>query len=102
MKANRRTFIKGGNVDDLESTLEAAGPHLFGASISGATLGGTTWTELIQPLDQGDFPQTRGLKVLKRQNFRRPVGLQCFAVPDDKRNNLERTMAAWRKALAER
>ena len=94
-------FLKGESIDDLESALEAAGPHLFGASISGATLGGTTWAELIQPLDQGDFPQIRVLKALKRLNFSGPVGLQCFAVPGDKRNNLKRSMAAWQKALAE-
>jgi hypothetical protein len=94
-------FLKGENIRDLESVLEAAGPQLFGASISGATLGGTTWAELIQPLDQGDFPQTRVLKTLKRLNFNGPVGLQCYAVPGDKRLNLKRSIAAWKKALEE-
>ena len=33
--------------------------------------------------------------------FDGPVGLQCYAVRGDKRKNLEASIGAWKKALAE-
>lgn len=85
---------------NLELRLEEARPYLFVVTINGADSGGTDWNRLIQPLDRGDFDQLRLLRILKAQGFRGPIGLQCYAVPGDKRENLERSMAAWRALQA--
>ena len=68
-------------------------------STSGADLGGKDWSQLIQTLDRGDFPQERLLRALKKMGFRGPVGLQCYAIKGDRRGNLERSIMAWKKAL---
>jgi sugar phosphate isomerase/epimerase len=94
-------FLKNEKAEDLESSLEKAGPHLFAVSTSGANLGGTGWSDLIKPLDQGNFPQQRLLRALKKLNFSGPVGLQCYGVRGDKRTNLKNSFAAWEKIIAE-
>ena len=94
-------FLKNEKAEDLELVLEKAGTRLFAVSTCGATLGGRGWNDLIKPLDQGDFPQVRLLRALKKLNFKGPVGLQCYAVRGDKRTNLSNSLAAWNKILAE-
>ena len=90
-------FLKNENADDLEKVLQQAGPKLFAVSTCGANRDGDNWGELIQTLDQGDFPQTRLFRALKDMKFTGPVGLQCYGVRGDKRANLEKSMAAWKK-----
>ena len=92
-------FLKGEKAEDLESALEKAGPRLFAVSTAGANLGGKSWGDLIKPLDRGNFPQERLLRALKRLNFKGPVGLQCYGVRGDKRTNLKRSIAAWKKTI---
>ena len=81
--------------------LEKAGPRLFAVSTAGADLGGKNWGDLIQTLDQGDFPQKRLFLALKKLKFKGPVGLQCYAVRGDKKANLKKSIGAWQKVLAE-
>ncbi|WP_146435912.1 hypothetical protein [Blastopirellula retiformator] len=66
----------------------------------GADIGGKQWHELIQTLDQGDFPQTRLLRQLKQQGFTGPVTLQCYGVQGGRKQNLERSINALRKTIA--
>src|SRR5512146_2265859 len=40
---------------DLAASLKAAQPYLFCVTINGADAGGTSWKELIQPLDRGTY-----------------------------------------------
>jgi sugar phosphate isomerase/epimerase len=94
-------FLKNEDADDLERVLQRAGDRLFAVSTCGANLDGNDWKELIKPLDQGDFPQLRLMKTLKKLNFSGPVGLQCYAIPGDKRENLKNSIAAWKKILAQ-
>ncbi len=94
-------FLRGEKVEDLESVLEKAGPHLFAVSTSGANLGGKRWSDLIKPLDQGNFPQKRLFSALKKLNFKGPVGLQCYGVRGNKRTNLKNSIAAWKKIIKE-
>ncbi|WP_407699819.1 sugar phosphate isomerase/epimerase family protein [Stieleria sedimenti] len=93
-------FLKGEEAEDLETVLENAGSRLFAISTSGANLGGQDWGELIQRLDQGDFPQGRLFRHLKKLGYEGPVALQCFGIHGDKRTNLERSVAAWRRIIA--
>lgn len=94
-------FLKGEKAEDLEQVLETAGSRLFAVSTSGANLGGRGWGDLIKPLDQGNFPQERLFRALKKLGFKGPVGLQCYGVRGDKRTNLNSSMVAWRKMLGE-
>ncbi len=94
-------FLKNENPDDLEEVLKDAGPRLLAVSTCGADAEGKGWGELIQTLDQGDFPQARLFTALKKQGFAGPVGLQCYAIRGDKRENLKKSIAAWEKVLSE-
>ncbi|OUT56656.1 MAG: hypothetical protein CBB71_17595 [Rhodopirellula sp. TMED11] len=95
-------FLRGQEASELERTLEEAGDRLFAVSVCGADTDGKGWGDLIQTLDQGDFPQQRLLKQLREQNFQGPVSLQCYAIPGDKRVNLQRSINAWKSLSSER
>lgn len=88
-------FLRSENPRDLEAVLGKAAPRLFLVTTNGADTGGKDWNTLIQPLDQGGFPQGRLLDTLARIGYRGPVALQCFNVKGDRRANLRRSMAAW-------
>ncbi len=93
-------FLKNERAADLEAVLKRAKPRLFAVSTCGADLDGNGWNTLIQPLDRGTFPQRRLLKALETIDFDGPVSLQCYGVKGDKRENLRRSMAAWKGLLA--
>lgn len=93
-------FLKSEKAEDLEKVLEAAGDRLFAVSTCGADTGGKNWGELIRTLDEGSFPQERLFRQLEKMGFEGPVGLQCFALKGDRRENLEKSMKAWRKLQA--
>jgi sugar phosphate isomerase/epimerase len=82
---------------DLKAALENAKPLLWRASISGAEQGGRSWGQLIQTLDRGSFDQSSVLELLRGVGFDGVIGLQCYAIRGDSRENLKRSMAAWRK-----
>ncbi len=94
-------FLKNEKQQDLEATLTKAGAKIFAVSTCGADKDGDNWGALIQPLDEGTFDQTRLFGTLKKIGFKGTVGIQCYAVPGDKRENLKRSVDAWRKILAE-
>lgn len=90
-------FLKSENEEDLESVLATAGDRLFAVSTCGADLDGEGWNELIRTLDEGTFPQERLFKQLEKLGFEGPVGLQCYALKGDKKENLLKSMQAWRE-----
>jgi hypothetical protein len=94
-------FLKCENADDLELILEQAALRLFSVSTSGGDEGGRDWSELIQTLDKGNFPQVRLFSKLKELNYKGPVCLQCYKVPGDKRANLKTSRTAWQEILSE-
>lgn len=94
-------FLKSEKVEDLEGVLEAAGDRLFVVSICGADHDGKDWGSLIQTLDRGTFPQERLFKQLDKMAFEGPVSLQCYALKGDRRENLKKSMGAWRKLWRE-
>ncbi len=83
----------------LEPLLDAAAPKLMLVSINGADTEGD-WNRLIQPLDSGEYDVYALMKALRRRGYAGPVGLQCYAVPGDVRDNLRRSMAAWKQFVA--
>jgi sugar phosphate isomerase/epimerase len=90
-------FLKNEKAEDLEKVLAMAGDRLFAVSTCGADLDGKGWNELIRTLDEGTFPQDRLFKQLDKMGFEGPVGLQCYALKGDKKENLRKSMKAWRE-----
>ncbi len=93
-------WLKVDGPKDLRKKLELARPHLLIVTLNGADRDGKTWKELIQPLDRGTFDNAELLRILRELEFRGPIGLQCYAVPGDKEENLRRSMKAWKKLQA--
>jgi len=96
-------YLKLDDEKNLEQRLKEAMPYLFAVSINGADGGETNrmdWDRLIQTLDRGAFDVGRVLKTLKRSGYTGPIGLQCYAIPGDNRENLKRSMKAWRNLRA--
>ena len=93
-------WLKLDDEKNMEPLLDAAMPRLFVVSINGADRGETNkmgWDRLIQTLDRGDFDVYRFLKVLTDLGYTGPIGLQCYALKGDIRENLERSIGAWKE-----
>jgi len=87
-------------VDDeknMKSLIESAMPRLFVVTINGADNGGKDWKTLIQTLDRGTFNMRRFLKTLYESGYTGPIGFQGYGIGGDARDNLTRTMNAWRE-----
>ncbi len=86
---------------DYRSRLRASANKIFAVTINGAKVGSTTIPELVQPLDQGDFDNRKLLSTLRQIGYRGPIGLQCFGIPGDAREHLQRSMNVWKTWKAE-
>ncbi len=87
---------------DLERTLRRAMPYLLQVSINGADSGDTksmNWDRLIQPLDSGSYDVGRLLRTLRELGYTGPVGLQGYGIKGDPKQNLARSIQAWRKLV---
>jgi sugar phosphate isomerase/epimerase len=87
---------------NLRAQLTEALPYLELVSINGADSGDTPqmgWERLIQPLDRGTFDTLSLLRLLRELGYRGPIGLQCYNVPGDQKENLQRSMAAWKELV---
>ncbi|NLY02538.1 MAG: sugar phosphate isomerase/epimerase [Rhodopirellula sp.] len=96
-------WLKQDGPTGMDERLQLALPRLFLVTINGADPEGN-WDRIIQTLDRGTFDVYGLLKILKRLGYTGPIGLQCYAIPGDKRDNLVRSMQAWKglsKRLAE-
>ena len=92
-------WLKVGDEPNLLPRLRQALPRLYMVSINGADHTGG-WDRLIQPLDRGEFDVYGFLKTLRDLGYTGPIGLQCYQVPGDLAENLQRSMAAWRRFAA--
>lgn len=89
--------IYAGNGDKLGEIVKEAAPFLEFVSINGADRKARTWDKLIQTLDEGDFDQASFLKQLYQAGYTGPIGLQCHGLKGDKRENLAKSLSAWKK-----
>jgi sugar phosphate isomerase/epimerase len=96
MAINLCHWLREGELEKMEERIHHAMPHLFLVSINGADKEGG-WDRLIQTLDRGQFDVYRFLTALHKAGYRGPVGLQCYGVQGDRRENLNRSIEAWRK-----
>lgn len=92
-------------IDDeknMEPLLRSAMPHLFVVTINGIDRGvsRTSRSGWLQTLDRGSFDVYELLKTLKELGYTGPVGLQCYGIRGDVRDNLDRSIEAWRKFSA--
>jgi sugar phosphate isomerase/epimerase len=92
-------WLKVGDQQNMELRMKQAMPYLFVVSINGADREGG-WDRLIQTLDRGDFNTCKFVKRLTELGYTGPIGLQCYQVKGDVRENLARSMAAWRRFSA--
>ena len=93
-------FLKQHDAADLRQQVRQAMPYLRLVSINGCDAGNTRqmgWDQLIQTLDRGTFDVGTFLQLLKNEGYRDPIGLQCYAIPGDIRENLARSMKAWQQ-----
>jgi sugar phosphate isomerase/epimerase len=90
-------FLKVEPKENLKVTLLEAKDLLWQVSTSGAEIGGTNWGQLIQTLDRGDFDQKTLFQILNEIGFSGNVGFQCYAIRGNSRENLKRSMDAWKK-----
>ena len=93
-------FLKVEPDADLRRTLESAGDLLWRASTNGADVGGSNWGSLIQTLDRGTFDQVKFFQMLREVGFDGAIGLQCYAVKGDAKDNLKRSAEAFRAIVA--
>jgi len=90
-------FLKVEPKANLKATLLEGKDLLWQVSTSGAEIGGTNWGQLIQTLDRGDFDQKALFQILDEIGFSGNVGFQCYAIRGNSRENLKRSMDAWKK-----
>jgi len=83
---------------NYKPVLAQAMPRLWAVSISGADEFDDQpgWAHYIQPLGRGSFDMLAFLKTLRQLGYTGPVGLQCYGIPGDVRDNLAESMKAWR------
>lgn len=93
-------WLKVGDEPNMRARMQQSLPHLMLASINGADHEGG-WDRLIQTLDRGEFDVYEFVNALHELGYTGPIGLQCYNVKGDRRENLQRSIAAWR-AMCER
>ena len=95
MAFNLCHFLKTDSEENLEKVLKESKEHLMLVSINGADSGGKDWKRLLQPLGEGTFDNGRVLKILDEIGYTGPVGLQCYLVKGDNKENLKASIDAW-------
>jgi sugar phosphate isomerase/epimerase len=100
-KSNRRNvgvvfnlyhWLKTDKVANMQTILTKASPYLSVATINGSSEAGS-----IETLDKGTFDLYKFLKALNQIGFTGPIGLQGYGIGGDVRENLRRSMQAWRE-----
>lgn len=87
----------GGNLD---ARLDESIALVNCVTVNGATPGAdTSWAALIQTLDKGAYDWAALVRNFQRRGFPGPFCLQLYGVGGDKRDNLKRSIEAWRTAL---
>lgn len=83
----------------MRDIIKAVSPYLYLVTLNGADCG-STFKETIQMLGDGRFDVAQLLKDLNAAGYRGPIGLQCYGLKGDAKENLARSMAAWRRLTA--
>lgn len=91
-------FLRLQEETELPAVLGRAKGRLRCVSINGADSGcrGGDWKRLIQTLDRGTFDMTTALRALDAIGYDGPVGFQGYGIGGDAKDNLKRSIDAWR------
>jgi len=92
--------LRVGDGARIPNLLREARSNLFAVTINGADPDGD-WDRLIQPLDRGSFDVHGLVRTLQAINYTGPIGLQLYGVKGDARENLQRSMEAWKRLSAQ-
>lgn len=84
----------------LAEVLTEALPHLFLVTLNGLK-GPKDSRQKIRPLDESDYDLGGFLKLVRKVGYTGPVGLQCYSIKNPAADHLKRSMATWRKLLAQ-
>jgi len=96
-------WLAGDDEQNLVPLLRQAKPYLAAITINGADTAAEIHAKTgnwIQPLDSGSFDMHGFLKAVKKSGYTGPIGLQCYGISGDARENLTRSMVAWQKLSA--
>jgi len=85
-------WLKTDQERKLEPLVAASMPRLFLVTINGTSPEGS-----METLDRGSYDVCQFLKPFVAHGYGGPIGLQCVGVKGEPRDNLTRSMAAWRK-----
>lgn len=89
-------FLLQNDSADLEKVIREMGHYLSLVSINGADNGAKLSMEKgLQRLDKGSFDNRTLLKILDDVGYKGPIGLQCYKIEGDDRENLAAAMTAW-------
>ena len=80
--------------DRLDETLRQVAPKATLVSINGMDLAAKDY---VTRLDKGDFDVVAYLQRLRAAGYEGPIGLQCYNVKGDTRENLAANIATWRR-----
>jgi len=97
-------FLKVDKNDQLEAKLTEAIPYLAAVSINGADDGNTNdmdWSSLIQPLGKGSYDVLKVLQILRKNDYKGPVGLQCYNIPGEPAEFLKISVETWKRYMNE-
>lgn len=97
-------FLRLQDESELGDVLARAKSRLRCVSINGADSGcrGGDWKRLIQTLDRGTFDVAKVLRALDAIGYHGPIGFQGYGIGGDAKDNLRRTIDAWRALSARR
>jgi len=93
-------YLKTDEKGALERKLIKSIPYLAAVSINGADDGDTRdmdWSRLIQPLGQGSYDVLKILRLLRDNNYRGPIGLQCYNIPGEPSEFLKISIDTWNR-----
>jgi len=88
------------NSKETIDMIREAMPYLFQVTINGAESGDTksmSFRRLIQPLDSGSYDVNALIAPLLQAGYRGPIGLQGYGIPGNPKENLKRSISAWKK-----
>jgi sugar phosphate isomerase/epimerase len=97
-------YLKVDKKDMLEAKLTEVIPYLAAVSINGADDGNTNdmdWLSLIKPLGKGSYDVLKVLQILRKNDYKGPVGLQCYNIPGEPSEFLKISVETWNRYMSE-
>lgn len=92
-------FLKKEGDEGWQDKISNALPYLYMVSICGADSGDTqnmNMSKLIQPLGEGTYNPYPIVKFLKDNNYKEPIGLQCYNIKQDAEVALSKSISTWK------